>query len=92
MNVNDLHRFSAWVHFINPLVREAINNAIVESDNQLSRNDLFVTCKLWNTHHDPEMVKLGLCDSVSNLGVEYLDIFFINSPMGFKVTTYILKL
>lgn len=48
------------------------------------REELFITSKLWNTFHKPADVIPALKDSLSNLGLDYLDLFLIHWPMGYE--------
>ncbi|KAI9706405.1 MAG: hypothetical protein M1836_003410 [Candelina mexicana] len=48
----------------------------------LTRKDIWVTSKLWNDHHASDLVEKGLDTSISNLGVDYLDLFLMHWPVG----------
>lgn len=52
----------------------------------VTRDDLFVTGKLWNSDHDPEIVPLACAHSLSNLGLEYFDLYLIHFPVCWKHT------
>ncbi len=41
--------------------------------------------QLWNTRHSPGDVKPSLLESLSNLGLDYLDLYLIHWPHAFKV-------
>lgn len=49
----------------------------------MSRNDLWLTSKLWNTFHAPEDVEPALDESLSKLGTDYLDLYLIHWPVAF---------
>lgn len=49
-----------------------------------NREDLWVTSKLWNTFHRPEHVRSALLRSLSDLRVDYLDLYLIHFPISLK--------
>ncbi|KAJ3677064.1 hypothetical protein LUZ60_002788 [Juncus effusus] len=53
-----------------------------------SREELFITSKLWCTDADPELVLPALRNSLSNLGVEYLDLYLVHWPLRVKHGVY----
>ncbi|BGP50901.1 hypothetical protein JCM10450v2_006827 [Rhodotorula kratochvilovae] len=40
--------------------------------------------QLWNTFHSPEKVKIGLQETLDNLGVDYLDLYLMHWPVAFS--------
>lgn len=50
----------------------------------LSREDLFITTKLWNSNHRPERVKPACQASMDRLGLAWLDLYLIHTPFAFK--------
>ncbi|KAF4337755.1 glycerol dehydrogenase [Fusarium beomiforme] len=48
----------------------------------ISRDEIWVTSKLWNTDHRPELVRKAIEKSIANLGVEYLDLYLIHWPVA----------
>lgn len=63
-------------------VGQALKQLIVEST--ITRKDIFVTSKLWNTCHKPELVRSSLKKSLDDLGLSYLDLYLIHWPMGYQ--------
>jgi diketogulonate reductase-like aldo/keto reductase len=51
-----------------------------ESAPSLSREDLFVTTKVWNEDHGYDATMRAFDTSVSNLGMEYVDLYLIHWP------------
>lgn len=65
-------------------VGEAIKEALAE--NGLSRQDLFVTSKVWNADLGYEETLAAYDASLEKLGLEYLDLYLIHWPVPGKYT------
>ena len=53
-----------------------------------SREELFITSKLWSTNHRPEDVRPQAIKCLEDLGLTYLDLFLIHWPIGFEAGTF----
>ncbi|QHO01190.1 hypothetical protein HN51_035954 [Arachis hypogaea] len=49
-----------------------------------SRNELFITSKLWLSDNHPHLVLPALQNSLQSLGLEYLDLYLIHWPISAK--------
>jgi alcohol dehydrogenase (NADP+) len=65
-----------------PEVGKAV--AEVLDSGMLSRKDLWLTSKLWNNAHVPELVRPALEKTLADLRVESLDLYLIHWPVVFK--------
>lgn len=52
--------------------------------NNIPRGAIFMTTKLWNTHHRPELVQPAFEASLNRLQLDYLDLYLIHTPYAFK--------
>lgn len=57
-------------------IKRALDEGLVE------RKDLFIVSKLWNTFHAPSSVKIGLDKTLKDLGLDYLDLYYIHFPIA----------
>lgn len=48
------------------------------------RKELFIVSKLWNTYHKSEHVAPAMERTLSDLGLEYVDLFLIHFPIALK--------
>jgi alcohol dehydrogenase (NADP+) len=50
----------------------------------LKREDLWITTKLWNTHHEEEHVHEACEESLRKLGLDYVDLYLMHWPLAFS--------
>lgn len=57
-------------------IKRALDEGIVK------REELFIVSKLWNTFHHPTNVKIGLEKTLTDLQLDYVDLFYIHFPIA----------
>ncbi len=63
-------------------IGDAINDAI--KAREVSREELWITSKLWNNAHGKSQVKPALQATLSDLQLDYLDLYLIHWPVAIK--------
>jgi len=76
------HIDCAWAYFNEEEVGKAIKAKI--ADGTITREDIWVTTKVWDTFHGQERPLIGLRDSLSKLGLDYVDLALVHWPFPFK--------
>ncbi|XP_050353385.1 aldo-keto reductase AKR2E4-like [Nymphalis io] len=76
------HIDTAAIYFDEPQVGQGIADAI--TNKLVTREELFVTTKLWNNKHRREQVVPALKESLGKLGLEYIDLYLIHFPIAEK--------
>lgn len=73
---------TAYIYMNETEVGKAIKDKIDEG--VIKREDIFIITKLWNTHHRSDLVKGACMQSLTNLGVEYVDLYLMHNPYAFR--------
>ena len=73
---------AAWIYRNEKEVGQGIEEAIAEGFT--SRDQIFITSKLWNTFHFPEDVETGCRETLTALGLNQLDLYLMHWPVGFR--------
>lgn len=63
-------------------IARAIDEGVV------TRDELWITSKLWNTFHRPEHVEPALRRTLDDLGVDHLDLYLIHFPISLKYVPF----
>ncbi len=66
-------------------IGQAFNDAFKEDN--LKREDIFITSKLWNDSHNPEDILPELKQTLNQLQLEYLDLWLMHWPIAQKKGT-----
>ena len=65
---------------------EAVGAALGKAfrDGLVTREELWITSKLWNTFHAPEHVEAGCRKSLADLGLARLDLYLVHFPIALE--------
>ncbi|KAJ8912892.1 hypothetical protein NQ315_011215 [Exocentrus adspersus] len=78
------HFDCAWFYGNEAEVGKGLKDKIDEG--KVNRHDLFITSKLWNNFHEKDKVVPMLKETLDNLKLDYIDLYLIHWPFGFKET------
>jgi alcohol dehydrogenase (NADP+) len=62
----------------------ALHDGLATAANNITREDIFVTTKLWNSNHRPDRVEPAFEASLARLQLTYLDLYLIHTPFAFQ--------
>jgi len=65
-------------------VGQGIKDAIKESNGQIKRSDIWITSKLWNTHHVPLRARQQIDNILNELQLDYIDCLLIHWPSSWQ--------
>ena len=82
ISVGYRHIDTAWRYENEKGVGLGIKDLIDEQ--KIKRENLFITSKVWNTFHGKALAVEAIKESLSNLGLDYLDLALVHWPTGFK--------
>ena len=67
-------------------VGEGIRRAMEEG--LCTREELWVTSKLWNTYHHPDHVIMAMDQTLEDLGLDYLDLYLVHFPIALEFVPF----
>ena len=76
------HIDCAYVYGNETAIGEALQEYFTKND--LNREDIWLTSKLWNTAHLPEHVKPAVQETLDALQTDYLDLYLMHWPVAFQ--------
>lgn len=76
------HIDCAYIYGNEKEIGQALNFAF--ANGIVNRNELFITSKLWNSFHDPESVEPAIMKTISDLQIDYIDLYLIHWPLAFR--------
>ena len=76
------HIDCAYIYKNEEEIGKALKFAI--STGMVTREELFITSKLWNSDHSPERVESAIRTSLHDLQLDYLDLYLMHWPIAFK--------
>jgi alcohol dehydrogenase (NADP+) len=65
-------------------VGKGLEAGIAASAGAITRENIFITTKLWNSNHRPDRVEPAFEASLARLQISYLDLYLIHTPFAFQ--------
>jgi alcohol dehydrogenase (NADP+) len=62
----------------------ALHDGLAANAETITRENIFVTTKLWNSNHRPDRVEPAFEASLARLQLTYLDLYLIHTPFAFQ--------
>ncbi|CAL8070906.1 unnamed protein product [Calicophoron daubneyi] len=76
------HVDCAHVYSNEPRIGEAFKS--IFNSGLIGREQFFITSKLWNTYHRPELVEKGCQRTLKDLKLDYLDLYLMHWPCSYQ--------
>ncbi|XP_039748298.1 aldo-keto reductase AKR2E4-like [Pararge aegeria] len=80
IDVGYRHFDTATIYNTEEEIGQAVRIKVAEG--AVKREDIFITTKLWNTHHRREDVLKALRESLSKFELNYIDLYLMHWPIG----------
>lgn len=80
LKVGYRHLDCAYVYHNEEVIGRAIADAI--KSGLVTRDELFVTSKLWNSEHDPKDVEPAIRSTLKDLGLDYVNLYLMHWPIA----------